>query len=328
MICMDQWLDNLYNPAPEEATALKTFVDEVITFRNSERSRLKSIMNLAAERQRQNYDFIPAVTGGEGTGKSTLLYWLCKLDAQFLQMPFNIDTNFIYNPTYAGVIRSMQVLPKKSAINVDEAIRTMYVRNWNAKQQREMNTFFATVRKRNLFCGLAIPHLFELDSFFKNLRIIIWIHIFERGKAGIFVKDPNPFNPDPFNTRVARKIIDEKTPERFNTDDLVRTLYENVPNFITWFKFPEMPPAIEKRYLDNCDRYQLDLPEEEEKSKVSLAAVIKTSIATLYESSEEWTIPRIASKFKSYGVTEYKVRQILKEERQKAHKPKDDADGS
>ncbi len=320
MMFMDEWLNQLYNPAPEEATNLKKFVDEVIAYRNSEKSRLKSIMNLAAERQRQDYDFIPAVTGGEGTGKSTLLYWLCKLDGQLLNMPFNIDTNFIYNPTWASVVRTMQVLPKMSAVNVDEAIRTMYVRNWNARQQREMNTFFATVRKRNIFCGLAIPHLFELDSFFKNFRIIMWIHIFEKGKAGIFVKDPNPFNADPFNTRLAKKIIDEKTPERFSTDDLIRTLYDHVPNFITWFKYPDMPPAIKKQYLANCDKYLLDIPQEEETSKVKLSEIIKVSIATLYESSEEWTIPRLAAKFKSYGVTEYKVRQIISEERRKKTK--------
>ncbi|MEM3859286.1 MAG: hypothetical protein QW478_07750 [Candidatus Micrarchaeaceae archaeon] len=278
-------------------------------------SRIETVDNLIVRRINKNYDAVVAYTGYEGTGKSTMSIEMGMDIGKKLGNKLDLEANVLYNPTYDSLIRKVQLVPFKSPVIVDEAIKTMYSRNWGQKDQRKLNTIFATIRERNLFVALNIPAFAELDSFFKNFRVLLWIHIFARGIAGLFVKDPNPFTTDPFNIRKSYKIIDEQIKKtNFNVQDIIELLRDNVPNFVTSIRFNPLPPKIEARYKELKRKYSFEAPQLEKTAKEQYDALIRDTIVELFESSDKWTVDALAKRF---NLTVPKVRKIIAEARAK-----------
>ncbi len=296
---------------------------------NVYKSNLDLIVDKYVSRINKDYDVVEAQTGFEGTGKSTLAIIKAYKIARKLGMPFNLETNVLYAPTYSQLIAALRILPNKSSLVVDEAIRIGYSRNWNKSGQKEQNTVFTMIRAKNLYVALCIPAFNELDNFFRQNRILTWSHCFKRGSAGLFVKIPNPFATDPFNLIMARKLIEAEGKDQYDIKRTIRILKERLPNFVCSYTFPKLAEGKDEKYKALKRKYTVTMPQEEKSNTKRHEDILKSAVVDLYESSEEWTYPKIAKK---YGVSEYFVREAIKEKRKEGEKkveePQEKEEGS
>ena len=315
------WLNSILGDQIKERTAKDDFFESLYGQR-----KIDTLMNIAAHRvYRRNYDLQIAVSGTEGTGKSLTsillgmletykINALAKEDGVKLGLKYEINRNVIFGQAdYNYIINFVTTIPQYSPFSLDEAIETMYSRDWNKKGQKKQNKIFTRIRKRNLTGYLNIPNFSELDSKFKFGRVFWWIHLFKRGKAGLFLKDPNPLNPDPFNTKLAKSVIDRYTANRYSVDDMIKALHNHVPNFNTWFKIPMLPQKFIDQYDDLANEFS---PEEQQRKEESatqkLDRILKQGIIDLFQTGNF----KPADLAKRYEVSEYKVRQIIKEARE------------
>ena len=304
------WLDEVYATRLQEKSELGEKVNLV-----KGSTKLDTIANLVALRLFKNYDGVCAITGFEGVGKSSFSILIGQKLARRTQTKFSLEANILYDPTYEQVIKVVQTIPERSTVIIDEAIKIAYARNWGKKEQKQLNMIFTTIRERKLFVLMNIPAFTELDSFFKSFRILLWFHIFARGKGGLFVKDPNPFNSDPFNLKLANKIMQDIRPnERFNLQNLIERLRNNVPNFLTWFNIPPLPEDVYAKYNALKKKYNYEIPQMQADAQTQLKETIEKSIIALYESSDAWDYKKLANAF---NLSEQQVRKIINKARKK-----------
>lgn len=304
------WIQNLNDPDSDKL--IKT-----VKFREAEdRSRLDTIASAIVMRttKKKGYDMILANTGYEGTGKSLLSIILAKKISSRNGKQFTIADNIIYKPTYAQMIHVLRTVEEGSVVIVDEAITIMYNRNWNDAEQKEMNTVFSLIRERNLIVILNIPRFSDLDSYFKNGRVLLWMSVFGRFKGVLFAHDPNQLNTDTFNLKYAAKVLAERGKEIFDVDNLILTLMDAIPNFITWFNIPLLSEAEIAEYKALKKKYTIEIPLEEKSQKKINEELTNRAIADLFESSPEWTYKKLGER---YSLSEYKIKQIIKAEKER-----------
>ncbi len=308
---IQSWLKDIYATRLQNKSELGYTVESV-----KGSTKIDTVANLVALRLLKNYDGVCAITGFEGVGKSSFSILIGRKLARRTNTHFDLETNVLYDPTYEQVIKVVQTIPERSTVIIDEAIKIAYARNWGKKEQKQLNIIFTTIRERKLFVLMNIPAFTELDSFFKSFRILLWFHIFARGKAGLFVKDPNPFNTDPFNLKIANRILqDMKANERFNLSNLISRLRNSVPNFLTWFYIPELPSDIYLKYDALKKKYNFEVPQMQRDATAQLKETVDKSIMALYESSDVWDYKKLASAF---NVSEKYVRTIINKARKQS----------
>jgi len=197
---------------------------------------MEELTRIMKEALRNDLDSVCSIGGTEGCGKSTLSIHLSRM----LDDKFTLKRNVIFQPTIKNVTKTIYGLPKYSPVDVDEAMRTMYKRNWMTSDSRIQAIIFSICRKQNKPVFLNIPNFFDLDSYYRNHRVRVWIYIPERGLAMVMMKDPSPFIKDPWHKDQNQKIIEKYTGrKRFDMKELERAL-RNTRNYVYEFKFPDL----------------------------------------------------------------------------------------
>jgi len=165
------------------------------------------IANLTRERLRDDFDAVIAVTGIEGIGKTSLAIQL----GRKIDDDFDLEKNVIYIPDVQQIVNKItKELEKYSVVIVDEAIKTMYKRKWFNKLQIFLNQIYSICRKENKCSILCMAQFSDFDSFFRQHRIMLWIHVIDRGHAVVFMRDWSPFCKDPWHIDENQKIILKK----------------------------------------------------------------------------------------------------------------------
>ena len=136
--------------------------------------RIKDIIEITDNRQKNEFDSNLAVSGDRGNGKSTLI-----LKALLRKKGFNPWKHQVYNRE--DVINLLKT-QKFGICWDDEAINSGYKRNFQDKGQQELIKILTAFRDNYNFFASAIPNFFSLD---KNLSELYFIHlhIIERGIA-------------------------------------------------------------------------------------------------------------------------------------------------
>lgn len=285
-----------------------------------QKSKLDTQIYFGYRRLLKGYDLAQAITGYEGTGKSTLAIEQAMKMSRLTKVRFDLNTNVLYNPTYEQATNLIRDIKPMSSIVIDEAIRILFSRLWNDKEQKKFNQLYTLIREKRLFVNFCIPAIMQIDSNFRSNRILLWTHVFARGKAGVFAKSPNPFTTDPFNIIPTRKLIDKQLgKEQYRLDKLIKLLKVNSPNFITWYKFNPLKPKVEAKYKELKHKFTIDQPAKEVQEKEQYNSIVEQAVVDLYESSPNWTMPKIS---KNYKLTEYRVREIIKKARGGKEDPK------
>ena len=186
---------------------------------------LQSLSNHIHRFLDNDWDYIAAVSGNAGVGKSTMV---CQL-GPLVDKRFTFDHNNIYSQKELN--EAIYEYPSKSFINVDEAINVLYKRDFAKGGQKKLLKDFDMIRDRNLCVFFLVPDFWDLDKKILNSgRIKIWIHVDQRGVAYIFKPDNNPFNPDKWNRDLNRKLL----------YDWSHVHPRKSPNFVEEIKFQPM----------------------------------------------------------------------------------------
>lgn len=245
-----------------------------------------------------NRDTVVAITGYEGVGKSTL-----EIILGFLCDPlFNFDTSLLYSPSKDEIKRKVEDKTVKF-IGLDEAIKSLYKLNWYSKAQIFLNQLWALCRKENKIAVFCMPRFTDFQEYFRNHRILIWIHIVEvdqetgTGYAVVFKKEWSQFSRDPWLIDINQKKLTFLRGKRKLTDQSIDDklkLLAKLDNFVTVLRFPKLPPEVEAEYLEhkNAVLYEDDTEEE---------------MFTNREQKQREDIARLTLILKEHG---YKIEQL------------------
>lgn len=289
-------------------TVLKDYVDNLD-------SNLKLFCRLVRKDQRDEKDYVIAITGYPGLGKSQLSAVLGML----IDHNYSFDKNICFIPTSKEIKEQYLNLPMYSVLHVDEASRGMHKHKWHDKMQQTLNELYDTDREGHFLCTLLLmPRFQNFTENFRNFRIKYWININDRGLAVVYKRDEDKDAKDPWhldeNYKLKqkqwknKKIYDRSIPEVIRMEQ--RTL-----NYWFYFTLPALPKEVwdiyqhlkrESRILAKKNEEDLDI--ESHKDRLDR------------EKKERWaTIAKLKSEGKTHeeigailGVTSETVRRNVK----------------
>jgi hypothetical protein len=132
---------------------------------------------------RTKRDFIAAVSGFEGEGKSSLGYQFCEQ----VDPTFGLERICYTNRQLAKLINT---LPPYKSILIDEAVLTSHKYFWGDPEQRELTQLMTVSRDKLLFLCFVIPELWDLNPSLRRHRVRANYFIPQRGLAMCYVKAP------------------------------------------------------------------------------------------------------------------------------------------
>lgn len=220
----------------------------------------KLLCRTLRRRVRKDYDAVLAITGDEGTSKSTLANQIgFKTDKRY-----TLEKNCIFSPKVETLINAVKFLPRFSAVNADEAIKILYKQQWWL--QSFINKFYRLCRQENKISILCMPRFSEFNEGFRNHRIIFWVHLFDRGIGVIFEKDWSPFVKDPWhfddNQKRIKAYSKRKKYHSFSINDKMSAL-KNSPNMLDVITFPDLEEDTRVRYKHLAAEHKYEGLEEE-----------------------------------------------------------------
>lgn len=234
----------------------------------------KEIADRFLKRVRKDKDVALGISGYEGDGKSVLacqivienLRQLGKTDEEILE---NFNEYMIYSPNKTEMFKKITRPEKYTPINSDEATKALYKLNWASSSQKFLNMLFQLCRKENKINILCIPRFTDLNEYFRNHRIMFWIHILETGTAILMIRDWSPFSKDPWHLDENRKIIDEsRKRKKVGEFDLYEkiNLMKKTRGFISIVRWDDLDKKFKKVYLDGKERFGYEGMEESEEN--------------------------------------------------------------
>ena len=217
---------------------------------------------------RQNLDAVVCLSGEEGSGKSHLGLRMGNL----LSKEFSCERNVLAFPTYEKIKEKMVKLPKYTPIILDEAIKTMYKRNFASRSNILLNQMFNLCRKLNLIYLICVPRFSDLDPYFREHRVLLNLvipSVQDTGVAVVHRRDDNPYNPaerwhlkEAFEKTKARATAGNKV-LRFDMLSRAERLnaMENTPNYMMTIQYG-FDKELDREYLkflkDHADEFNDD----------------------------------------------------------------------
>ncbi|PLW80752.1 hypothetical protein C0585_00955 [Candidatus Woesearchaeota archaeon] len=218
------------------------------------------------KRAKKDYDAVVAITGEEGSSKSTcasniLIESLKNENIPEDKMIEIFLERTIFSPSKEKVETQMKETPRYSVLNADEAIKILYKLNWGSPIQKFLNMLYALARKENKITLLCMPRFTDFNEFFRKHRIKFWLHILDRGIGVLFAKDWNPFTDDPWWMKegmdVVKKNYGRKKVTDMDTKEKIRIL-SKLRNFVGVVEFDDMPTKFRTAYRKAKDEFGYD----------------------------------------------------------------------
>jgi len=235
---------------------------------------------------KKDYDIVVAITGYEGSGKSTfavLLSEICKKN-------YGYKYTFPKNP--AEFLTALNDDTIKILI-VDEAIVNLYSRNSMSSENKQFVELLTMCRSKNKIMLFLIPRLRNIDIYLRADRIFQWLEIRERnnetneGMAYWFMRDLNDFAAvETFDMRNISFAIRKANPfniKNESTEFLIRQnlfYYVNTYMGCIKYKVSEEIKETTRKFSEELKKENLLRAERDfyEIEKTSLTRKIKTKI--------------------------------------------------
>lgn len=224
------------------------------------RVTLKTVCSLIRGRVRADWDVVCVITGQEGVGKSTCAYWV----GEGSDTKFDLEKSFIFSPNTSDVIKQVKSLHRYGVVVMDEGIKMAYKGDWQKRVQKRLNKVYTLNRNENKITIICIPNLADLTKFFRQWRVFLWIHVYARGKAVVFVKIDVPFGGDPWELEKNHKLY-LKTGRKLIFDEDARVdKLRRVPYFMGEISFPPIPESVMEKYVSLKNKFKYEDEEEDE----------------------------------------------------------------
>jgi len=240
--------------------------------RSKKRLNIDKVLAFAAGRSYTDWMTNIGVSGEAGVGKSTLTIHLgLRADKDFW-----FDTHMVY--MRREVIDKAYALPKHSFMVVDEAIGA-HKRRAMEKEQKDLVEWINKIRFKNHVVVWNLPFFTDLD---KDVRkhFDIWIHVVERGRAVVLVKNKNILAPDPWLPEWWYRKYKAKAMR--STEELVQMLREH-PLYEMTIRFPPLPERLQKIYQMYSEAAKARLESEEKAQNKPYLKLLKTTTPKLIE---------------------------------------------
>lgn len=191
----------------------------------------KKAAEIIKQTQKNDNDIIIVISGARGLGKSTLMSQISKE----LNNEYKFE-DYIYNK--GEFIKALSEGKPEDTIHVDEAISTLFKREFQHKNQNAIVKLLNMHRDKRYVIFLLLPHFWDLDSAVRNTLIVKWwIHVYKRGDALIFTHDDNPGTWDPWNRKGIYEAWSHGKPYV-------------VPNYVANIRWSNLKPEIMNSYKE------------------------------------------------------------------------------
>ena len=217
--------------------------------------------------QNDNDDVMVGISGAKGTGKSTLGVKIGihstrlhnKMVGQGIfpeKISFNLSKNLPY--TNKEVIRAAQDsehIQNFSCLVIDEAIKSVFGRDFARNENKEMIKEFTTNRLRRLITCWLIPNIMNIDKAMRELLdyhlMIVWKDHDNKCKVAVFEKDRGA-RSDVWDLETWKKIMPKIPHVGYNStkaeaDHMVRLL-RRLKTFQGCFYFKPLPENYYEKY--------------------------------------------------------------------------------
>ena len=222
----------------------------------------RSCCRTLRKKTREDYDAVVGITGDEGVSKSTLANHI-GFDTD---RAYTFEKNCLFSPDEQSMVEAIRKLPRFSTVNADEAIKILYKQQWWV--QVFINKFYRLCRQDNKISILCMPRFSEFNEGFRNHRILVWIHLLDRGIGVVFMKDWNPFSPDPWHVKDNYNIIQKYTRRKkyfqVSVERKINILSKS-SNFVDTITFPDLPKEKRIEYKVLAAKHKYKGMEEEMK---------------------------------------------------------------
>lgn len=260
--------------AQEKTLLVLSLYKIVMEWINKHPKEFKKLVKLAREIRkglREDYDFVCAITGREGSGKSTLMIILMIL----IDRKTNLQKQLSLLPTTGEIKRMFKRIKQYGVLGIDEAIKILFKQDWYNVLQKIIVQMYATERFQNKATFLCIPRFKDLNENFRNHRVNCWIDVLDRGVAFVKVPIPVPYFADPWMMvemeKKYRFILKTKRGSQITIEEMERIEKKN-PCFVDRIYFPDLPAQIKELYL------KLKIEAREKEAKGDLEDVPKDKV--------------------------------------------------
>lgn len=225
--------------------------------------KIRHLVKNLIKNQKEDFDAVLVVSGREGVGKSTLAIEIARLVQEAYGRKFNYDSNMAYNANEA--IEKMKNLQQYDVLLLDEGMRLAWRRQWFNTEQRKLARLFSQIRSRNLCLIFSIPDFMHIDTYYREHRVLYWLHVIDRGYAVLFAPDTTAGARDRWGIEQAQKQIrlgKRRATTTFDDTEAKLRKHKTIPSFVDWFQFPPLPDY--EKYREISNRRKLEEDEDEE----------------------------------------------------------------
>jgi len=208
---------------------------------------LKKLALTIRRRLRKDKDLVIGISGGEGTGKTTLGIILGAL----IDPKFDLERSISLIPNEQEIKEEFNKLGRYQCYMIDEAIRSLYKMNFMSNLQQMLIQMWATERYQNKATIMIIPRFKDLTEYFRNHRVKLWIHVFDRGRAVLYLRDDNPYLDDPWHLKDIDKKF-KKAKDNYVDMDVDQKIERESKrmNYFDNIFFPDLPEELKKKYFE------------------------------------------------------------------------------
>lgn len=248
-------------------------MEEELTFAKGSFQNLNNFVNLIKSFISKDMDFVIAITGAKGVGKSTLAMQIAIRYLNLIGKKFDVDRNVAY--TFDQIVQAIENLEQGDVLIIDEAVNVMMAEDWAKFESKYLKKVFAKLRVKHLVVFLCIPNFFWLDRKYRDDMVNLWIHVFQRGKAFIATPSRNPGIDDAWFRKWLVKNLNFHFSD-FSPVDGFETKVMKYPCFLDFITFNKLPDEIYAPYLEKRRQAIIEMEQlkKDISRKVSLGEIV------------------------------------------------------
>lgn len=217
---------------------------------------MQKLARIIKKRLKTDRDLVVLVTGDEGEGKSRFTLELCKM----IDPKFTVERNIAYRGY--EIKDKFANLPKYSVLDIDEAMKDFYKRGWMTVDRRKLNILFSSIREKNIVTFLLIPNFWDIDPYYRNHRVRLWIHIATRGVAVVSKKDMNPYSTDKWHQKDNEKLVTRFVGKKGDSVENLLYALKKTKNYVYSCEFIPKDETLWEEYLKKKASYIKEVSED------------------------------------------------------------------